>query len=711
MVLKKRLDFGFNGFQVPTIPKAPRSARRRGPQKKPVEDEQICAFELLASIAGKLLQESESSSASSNASQGESQPAFGKEVKQEIQDEHKLLKDECLYPGCSEESVSLELTSKSIDRKCTLKEFLHSESDTALEHASIITSSHSSENLAGQTKPVIRSSKPTLHNYSGKLGRGSPGIGESSFGNLGTPKGSEGLETGGCNRANTCSSKDPMELHAEYPATVDGDNNVKLSLYRNLIPNASFSRRRNHIKLGIRDDDEKFSRCNKLSTKVKVFRPPSRIGDRRIRKLLTSKYWKAAPKLRECDNLRYDGGVKPTYHKRKIFYSRERSQRDTFCKRRKMVERSSIVTSDGGFSGESVSYSPEEGMNGDKSVPANGVSSSVIGPKASLHSRDSHVKLRIKSFRVPELLIEVPETETIGSLKRTVMEAVNAILNGGLNVGVLVQGKKVRDDNRTLLQSGISCKDNLDSLGFTLEPSLVEAPSSLCPGDPPPLSCGASILLAGSPSTPLLDPGIPDAISDPPPLTNSGSLAEINHELVSSLIEPLIIKAMPECQAIVALPDVSMEPLAAVPVNQRSKRSELVQRRTRRPFSVSEVEALVQAVEDLGTGRWRDVKLCAFENADHRTYVDLKDKWKTLVHTAQISPQQRRGEPVPQELLDRVLAAHSYWCQHQAKQQGKHQACVPRITDTCSTDRHGAERVSILFSRVYPGLIFLGFDA
>lgn len=111
---------------------------------------------------------------------------------------------------------------------------------------------------------------------------------------------------------------------------------------------------------------------------------------------------------------------------------------------------------------------------------------------------------------------------------------------------------------------------------------------------------------------------------------------------------------------------------------------------------MSEVEALVQAVEELGTGRWRDVKLCAFENADHRTYVDLKDKWKTLVHTAQISPQQRRGEPVPQELLDRVLAAHSYWCQHQAKQHGKHQACVPRITETGSTDRHGAEIYSAI---------------
>lgn len=76
------------------------------------------------------------------------------------------------------------------------------------------------------------------------------------------------------------------------------------------------------------------------------------------------------------------------------------------------------------------------------------------------------------------------------------MEAVNSILRGGLSVGVLVHGKKVRDDNRTLLQTGISCKDNLDSLGFTLEPSLVQAPPSLCSGDPPPsLSCETSVLL------------------------------------------------------------------------------------------------------------------------------------------------------------------------------------------------------------------------
>lgn len=54
--------------------------------------------------------------------------------------------------------------------------------------------------------------------------------------------------------------------------------------------------------------------------------------------------------------------------------------------------------------------------------------------------------------------------------------------------------------------------------------------------------------------------------------------------------------------------------------------------------------------------------------------IYVQDKWKTLVHTARISPQQRRGEPVPQELLDRVLIAHAYWSQQQARQQMKHQS-------------------------------------
>lgn len=78
------------------------------------------------------------------------------------------------------------------------------------------------------------------------------------------------------------------------------------------------------------------------------------------------------------------------------------------------------------------------------------------------------------------------------------MEAVTSVLGGGLCVGVLLQGKKVRDDNRTLMQTGISHKDNLGSLGFTLEPKTMQVPPPLCSSDLPPLrSCDPSQLLTG----------------------------------------------------------------------------------------------------------------------------------------------------------------------------------------------------------------------
>lgn len=61
------------------------------------------------------------------------------------------------------------------------------------------------------------------------------------------------------------------------------------------------------------------------------------------------------------------------------------------------------------------------------------------------------------------------------------MEAVTAILGGGLRIGVVFQGKKVRDDNKTLLQTGISHDYKLDALGFSLEPNPIQASPPLGP--------------------------------------------------------------------------------------------------------------------------------------------------------------------------------------------------------------------------------------
>lgn len=118
----------------------------------------------------------------------------------------------------------------------------------------------------------------------------------------------------------------------------------------------------------------------------------------------------------------------------------------------------------------------------------------------------------------------------------------------------------------------------------------------------PPLNLVLYCFLSSSPGNPVLESGISDHLTDPPPLTNSGNHIESNYDTVSSHNDTTD-KTMLDSKALVALPAMSMEALAVAPLNQKTRHSELVQRRTRRPFSVSEVEALVHAVEELGTGR------------------------------------------------------------------------------------------------------------
>ncbi|XP_057978952.1 telomere repeat-binding protein 4-like [Malania oleifera] len=683
MGLKKAIYYGFSGYRAPTIPRAPRSIRKRGSQKKIVENTKISAFELLATVAGELLQGSESSSASSSAAAVNDQFAFGRNaVKQEQEVVNKPVKTESVdEESFKEKAFMYGIASQVCNRRYTLKEFPYGKSDAVMECISVITSSPCLEKISGDMKLENVQGRNASGTVPNNIVRGSLCHGESHDSNIEygveIQVESDGEETGGLTVANACSS---------LPTLVNSDSNVGLAFSKHPIPSASFSRHRNDVNLGNKDDDENFSRRHQLGTKIKAFKPPLCIGDRRIRKLLKSKYWKVAPKLKDCGASNGDGGIKSVYRKRKTCYTHRKSQVDGYLKRKKLSEQSSILTSDGGSSVESFANSPEKGVNADNGGPTEiirgvGVSSSVMGHQASFCSGESHVKFSIKSFMVPELLIEVPETATVGLLKTTVMEAVTAMLGGGLRVGVLRRGKKIRDDDRTLLQTGISHKDNLDALGFALEPGHALASPLLLPEEPPfSPSCHAPQLLTSSSAIPISDARLSDVSPDPPLAKTLGNYVESNHDSLPSPSNLLTDKTMPDSRALVAVLPVNMDALAVAPLKQKTRRLELSQRRIRRPFSVPEVEALVQAVEELGTGRWRDVKLRAFENANHRTYVDLKDKWKTLVHTARISPQQRRGEPVPQQLLDRVLGAHAYWSQPQDKQPAKHHSGTPKIT-------------------------------
>ncbi|TYH24028.1 hypothetical protein ES288_A03G059200v1 [Gossypium darwinii] len=689
MELQKRLDYGFNGYQVPATPRATRSARKRVSFKKRVEDNRISAFDLLATVAGKLLLDKESTPVFSNTSSAEDPSKVEKNtVKEERWDGSQSSKLEtCDQYSNDREFIVSQLVSQTNDlRSCSFRESPSLKNDTHFGLTSVVTTSDCSERSG-----VLKLMNGKIKNETGclpcKVETG-PFLCGASGGRIKLEFENKGPIHEELDRtdklsirevADTCPLEDPVVVDGKPPLLVSSDSSGKTHSYGFNNYLSSFPGKRDDLKVVSRDDDEKSSRCTYLGPIKKPFRPTPLIGDRRIRKTMTSKYLKVAPRLNDVTLSNSDENLKSAYCDRSA-YKRIRSERNYPFKKRKFLHYSSVSNSDGGISSEGISDSPEQSINGNasgvypKMRGVTGESPSLADQRKSFHSRDSHVKFRIKSFRVPELFIEIPESATIGSLKRTVMEAVTAILGGGLRIGVLLQGKKVRDDNKTLLQTGISRDNQMDALGFSLEPNPSQTFPSHCPGGSPlTFPCDMPLPLARYPATPGLVARVTHDPSYEPHMPNLGHFVESDHDSAPSPTDMSLDKSTTDSKALVAVPAISVEALDVVPAHRKSKQSEVVQRRIRRPFSVAEVEALVQAVEKLGTGRWRDVKLRAFDNAKHRTYVDLKDKWKTLVHTARISPQQRRGEPVPQELLDRVLTAHAYWSQQQAKQQLKQQ--------------------------------------
>ncbi|XP_047955359.1 telomere repeat-binding protein 4-like isoform X2 [Salvia hispanica] len=656
MVSKKRLGYGFSGYRGPVIPRAPRSIRRV-PHKKLVEESELCAFELLAAVAGKLLLESESS-ASSNVAEAKSQlgsPRDRNEKRQPRDD--KALKSESFDHGSCAESAFVP--------KVSVKGIPESENDQVVEQTAVHASSDFQHKLDYDMKLGISEEKSLDENATCKI-ESSNFIGESL--NSKVESGSEVQSQGDKNQigllsmANTSTVNDPIGEYVNTNVLSNPESSVKFPLYRDSKPDALLKKCYNNVKVGTRDDDENSFRCNKSSTKSRPLRPQPSILRHRMRKMMTSKYWRATPKLMDYELYSTSEGMKTFYRYRKSMHARERCEQAPL-KKRKLSDRSFSVAIDQEQSSDSIFNLPEK---------ASGASVNGLAK-----AKDPNVTFSIKSFKVPELYIDVPETATVGSLKRTVVDAVAAILGGGIRVGVIYQGKKVRDDQRTLQQAGISQCANPDNLGFILEPSFTHVSPSETPKKPPVLFPCADRPLPRSPISPMTNSGVSNASVDRLLVTKSDNVD--NNDYILSPTTPdnkLTDAAVIDSKALIPAPapPMNVEPLAAIPANLKHKRSEMSQRRTRRPFSVTEVEALVEAVETLGTGRWRDVKMRAFEDADHRTYVDLKDKWKTLVHTASISPQQRRGEPVPHELLDRVLSAHSYWSQHQSRQHGKHPA-------------------------------------
>lgn len=133
------------------------------------------------------------------------------------------------------------------------------------------------------------------------------------------------------------------------------------------------------------------------------------------------------------------------------------------------------------------------------------------------------------------------------------------------------------------------------------------------------------------------------------PIANFFNIIESDHDSAPSPPDMSIDKSLIDSRALVAAPEMNVEALNVVPM-RKSKRLDVGQRRIRRPFSVSEVEALVQAVEKLGTGRY-DGEIIKKKKHWNHTPSTLWHLPRTICHHQQVVFTQR---PSTYSTLSRV---------------------------------------------------------
>ncbi|MCL7024923.1 hypothetical protein MKW94_018018 [Papaver nudicaule] len=63
-------------------------------------------------------------------------------------------------------------------------------------------------------------------------------------------------------------------------------------------------------------------------------------------------------------------------------------------------------------------------------------------------------------------------------------------------------------------------------------------------------------------------------------------------------------------------------------------KKDLRRRKIHKVWTLSEVMQLIEGVSQHGVGRWSDIKRLLFPSSDHRTAVDLKDKWRNLLRAS-----------------------------------------------------------------------------
>lgn len=260
---------------------------------------------MLATVAGKLLQESESST-SSNVAELKEQIRIHKDGIKKEHPEGSGVRSECLDQGSCIESVLVpDFAALEPNSKATV-EVPHVESVYVPESASAVPSSE----FLVKGRCNVKPEKHTSDDAAGSLARKLKGTlcseGQLYESNLEKEPQRQievvKIQRGHLDMAKTSASKNPTEFYVNNThMLINSENSVDLPLYRAQDPDASSPRHRSDVKIVNRDDDENYFRSNVLDTKTRAFRPQSRMNYRRMRKLQTARYWKAYPKMKDYE--------------------------------------------------------------------------------------------------------------------------------------------------------------------------------------------------------------------------------------------------------------------------------------------------------------------------------------------------------------------------------------------------------------------------
>lgn len=284
----------------------------------------MCAFDLLATVAGNLLLEKESSPTSSNTSSQQDKCIIDN---QDGQNGNKALKVElCDQGSCDRKLFVSENASQAHNVNHSSKESSFPQNDD--DHSgftSIMTTSNCSERLVAKNSDNGKL-KNEVGSFCSQIEEGLSMYRESGGCKLeGEAKTLVKDESNNTGRvligtvADMCSSEYPAIFKGKPPALPSSDSSKKAPLCGDQVPQRSLPSHRDDVKLVSRDDDENSSGCTHPSTTTRYFKRAPRIGDRRIRKILASKYWKVGSKFKD-GTLSNSGMWLPNIVKASVFH-------------------------------------------------------------------------------------------------------------------------------------------------------------------------------------------------------------------------------------------------------------------------------------------------------------------------------------------------------------------------------------------------------